>query len=79
MQIFNFKFFFLGDKDFKNSVLRTHNQLRKLHTAAPLRWNKSLASQATNAAQEAADTNTLRSVDNNKVGQNMAAMSGKIN
>ncbi|XP_066911241.1 uncharacterized protein [Clytia hemisphaerica] len=64
------------DKDFKNAVLRTHNQLRKHHGSGPLRWNSSLASQALSAAQEAAETNTLRSVDNNKVGQNMAAISG---
>lgn len=66
----------ISDKDFKNAVLRTHNNFRKRHGAGPLRWNSQLAQTATSAAEEAAVTNTLRSVESNKVGQNMAAMSG---
>lgn len=74
--IFLITFLFVGNKDFRNSVLRTHNRFRKRHGSAPLKWNSNLASMAERAAQEAAQTNTLRSVDNNQVGQNMAAMVG---
>jgi len=69
-------FTFLADKDFKNAVLRTHNKLRKRHASGPLRWNSELAQQAFEAADEASKTNTLRSVTNHRVGQNMAAMTG---
>ena len=68
--------FFIAEKDFKNAVLRSHNKLRKRHGSGPLRWNGQLAQQAFEAADEAAKTNTLRSVSNHKVGQNMAAMTG---
>lgn len=65
-----------NDKDFRNSILHSHNRYRKRHGSGPLRWNSKLASAAQNAAQEAANTNTLRSVESNDMGQNMAAMTG---
>ena len=65
----------LADKTFKNTVLGTHNMYRKRHAAAPLKWNSKLAKAAENAAQEAANTNTLRAIDMKDVGQNMIARS----
>ncbi|XP_065665316.1 uncharacterized protein LOC100200226 isoform X2 [Hydra vulgaris] len=65
-----------SEKDFKTALRKTHNMYRKRHGAAPLKWNSSLAQAAQEAAEEAAQTNTLRSVDTPNVGQNMAAMTG---
>ena len=53
-----------------------HNQYRKRHGSGPLKWNSKLQEEATNAAQEASRTNTLRSVQMTNTGQNMAAMTG---
>ena len=49
---------------------------RQRHGAPPLKWSSSLAQAALEAAEEAARTNTLRSVDMPNIGQNMAAMTG---
>lgn len=62
--------------NFKNDFLRTHNKYRKRHGTAPLIYSSRLAKMASQAAEDAAKTNTLRSIDANDVGQNMAAMTG---
>ena len=48
---------------------------RKRHGSAPLKWNSKLAKAASDAAEEAANTNTLRAIDMENVGQNMMARS----
>lgn len=48
---------------------------RKRHAVAPLKWSSKLAKAAADAAQEAANTNTLRALDMDNVGQNMIARS----
>jgi len=65
-----------SNNEFKKNFLRSHNNYRKRHASHPLKWNTKLEEKAREAAEDAAKTNTLRSVDMSNVGQNMAAMTG---
>ena len=68
--------FYTGSKEFRDDILRSHNQCRKFHSSPALKWSGKLSAEAQKAADEAARTNTLKPVQMKSVGQNMAAMTG---
>jgi len=72
-----------GDKDkpqsareFKNEILKSHNEIRAQHGATSLKWNSKLASEAQSWAEDLASRNTIQPSSSNDYGENIAYMSG---
>lgn len=72
-----------GDKDkpqsareFKNEILKSHNEIRAQHGATSLKWNSTLASEAQSWAEDLASRNTIQPSSSNDYGENIAYMSG---
>ena len=61
---------------FEEEIVRSHNQHRAKHGAAPLRWNASIAATAQQWAETNARENRMYHRQPNKYGENIYWMSG---
>ena len=59
----------------KADMLNAHNEYRKKHGAASLKWNSKLASEAQRWAEKCAEAGSLMH-DDGDFGENVAAASG---
>ena len=66
-----------SSREFKNDILKAHNECRRQHGAAPLKWNSRLATEAQNWAKELAQRNCIQHSSSNDYGENICYMSGK--
>lgn len=64
-------------REFKNEMLKSHNEIRAQHGATSLKWNSKLASEAQSWAEDLASRNTIQPSSSNDYGENIAYMSGK--
>ena len=64
-------------REFKNEILKSHNEIRAQHGATSLKWNSKLASEAQSWAEDLASRNTIQPSSSNDYGENIAYMSGK--
>jgi len=76
---FFFQFFYKSEsaREFKNEILKSHNEIRAQHGATSLKWNSTLASEAQSWAEDLASRNTIQPSSSNDYGENIAYMSGK--
>ena len=66
-----------SSREFKNDILKAHNECRRQHGAAPLKWNSRLATEAQNWAKELAQRNCIQHSSSSDYGENICYMSGK--
>ena len=74
-----FQLFFFpteSSREFKNDILKAHNEMRSQHGAPSLKWNSRLASDAQSWAEELAKRNCIQHSSSRDVGENIAYMSG---
>lgn len=63
-------------REFKNELLKSHNEIRTQHGAPSLKWNSKLAAEAQSWAEDLASRNCIQPSSSNDYGENIAYMSG---
>ncbi|XP_048580166.1 Golgi-associated plant pathogenesis-related protein 1 isoform X2 [Nematostella vectensis] len=65
-------------REFKNDILKTHNDYRAQHGTKALKWNARLASEAQSWAENLAQRNAIQHSSSREYGESIAYMSGAV-